>query len=295
MENDSLQTSLAWLRDILQGKIGHGLDTRVLQGLRVIHAEKGFMRFDFVVPKSVSDIDGNWNVGALASLVDLLGGVTIFSFANRVVTSVDFSVSYYSTAKIQVSANKGNLIHVVVEVKRKANGEVIAVGKQWMASNKLSVAQGAKEKRNFLKMEGGDSLKTALAWLRGVINGKIGHGLEARVLQGLHVTHAEKGSMRFDFVVPNTDVDGNWHVGALASLLDLIGIVTIYSFANRVISTVDFSASYYSTAKIQVTANRGKLLHVVIEVRRKGNGEVIAVGKQWMASNKQTLAQVSNV
>ncbi|PPD95637.1 hypothetical protein GOBAR_DD07336 [Gossypium barbadense] len=102
MENDSLQTSLAWLRDILQGKIGHGFDTRVLQGLRVIHAEKGFMRFDFVVPKSVSDIDGNWNVGALASLVDLLGAVTIFSFANRVVTSVDFSVSYYSTAKIQV-------------------------------------------------------------------------------------------------------------------------------------------------------------------------------------------------
>ncbi|PPD95636.1 uncharacterized protein [Gossypium hirsutum] len=154
-------------------------------------------------------------------------------------------------------------------------------------------------------MEGGDSLKTALAWLRGAINGKIGHGLEARVLQGLRVTHAEKGFMRFDFVVPNTvsDVDGNWHVGALASLLDLIGIVTIYSFANRVISTVDFNASYYSTAKIQehveieskVTANRGKLLHVVIEVRRKGNGEVIAVGKQWMASNKQTLAQVSNV
>ncbi|TYH53456.1 hypothetical protein ES332_D09G101500v1 [Gossypium tomentosum] len=248
MENDSLQTSLAWLRDILQGKIGHGFDTRVLQGLRVIHAEKGFMRFDFVVPKSVSDIDGNRNVGALASLVDLLGAVTIFSFANRVVTSVDFSVSYYSTAKIQehveieskVSANKGNLVYVVVEVKRKGNGEVIAVGKLWMASNKLSVAQ---------------------------------------------------------------DVDGNWHVGALASLLDLIGIVTIYSFANRVISTVDFNASYYSTAKIQehveieskVTANRGKLLHVVIEVRRKGNGEVIAVGKQWMASNKQTLAQVSNV
>ncbi|MBA0557928.1 hypothetical protein Golob_014970 [Gossypium lobatum] len=209
MENDSLQTSLAWLRDILQGKIGHGLDTRVLQGLRVIHAEKGFMRFDFVVPKSVSDIDGNWNVGALASLVDLLGGVTIFSFANRVVTSVDFSVSYYSTAKIQehveieskVSANKGNLIHVVVEVKRKGNGEVIAVE----INNDIPIEKkGAKEKRNYLKMEGGDSLKTALAWLRGVINGKIGHGLEARVLQGLRVTHAEKGFMRFDFVVPNT-------------------------------------------------------------------------------------------
>lgn len=46
-------------------------------------------------------------------------------------------------------------------------------------------------------------MKTALAWVRGVITGKIGHGLEARVLQGLRVTHAEKGFMRFDFVVPD--------------------------------------------------------------------------------------------
>ncbi|MBA0739813.1 hypothetical protein Gogos_013047, partial [Gossypium gossypioides] len=102
-------------------------------------------------------------------------------------------------------------------------------------------------------MEGGDSLKKSLALLHGVINGKIGHGLEAIVLQGLRVIHAEKGFMRFDFVVPNivSDVDGNWHVGALATMLDLIGPVTTFSFANRVISTVDFNVSYYSTAKIQ--------------------------------------------
>lgn len=35
-------------------------------------------------------------------------------------------------------------------------------------------------------------------------------------------------------------------------MLDLVGPVTTFSFANRVISTVDFSVSYYSTAKIQV-------------------------------------------
>ncbi|KAE8662100.1 proline-rich receptor-like protein kinase PERK1 [Hibiscus syriacus] len=149
MEDDSLQTSLKWLHGVLRGKIGHGLDTRVLEGLRVVHAEKGFMRFDLVVPNGVSDVDGNWHVGALASLLDLLGGVAIFSFANRIISSVDFNVSYYSTAKIQehveieskVTANRGKLLHVVVEVKRKGNGEVIAVGKQWMASNKLTVAQ----------------------------------------------------------------------------------------------------------------------------------------------------------
>ncbi|KAE8736475.1 acyl-CoA synthetase family member 3 [Hibiscus syriacus] len=151
MGDDSLQRSLAWLHDVLQGKIGHGYDTRVLEGLRVVHAQKRFIRFDLIVPNVVSDVDGNWHVGALASLLDILGAVTIFSFANRVISTVDFNVSYYSTAKIQehveieskVTANKGRLIHVVVEAKRKANGEVIAVGKQWMASNKLTVSQAS--------------------------------------------------------------------------------------------------------------------------------------------------------
>ncbi|TYI64572.1 hypothetical protein E1A91_D09G097900v1 [Gossypium mustelinum] len=140
-------------------------------------------------------------------------------------------------------------------------------------------------------MEGGDSLKKSLAWLHGVINGKIGHGLETRVLQGLHVTHTEKGFMRFDFLVPNA-----------VSLVDIIGLVTVYSFANRVTSTVDLNVLYYSTTTIQehveieskVSANRGKLMHTVVEVRRKGNGEVIAIGKLWMALNKLT-PQVSNL
>ncbi|MBA0557927.1 hypothetical protein Golob_014969 [Gossypium lobatum] len=35
-------------------------------------------------------------------------------------------------------------------------------------------------------------------------------------------------------------------------------------------------------------------MHAVVEVRRKGNGEVIAIGKIWMALNKLT-PQVSNL
>ncbi|MBA0683921.1 hypothetical protein Goari_025545, partial [Gossypium aridum] len=81
------------------------------------------------------------------------------------------------------------------------------------------------------------------------------------------------------------DVDGNWSVGALASLLDVIGIATIYSFASRIISTE------HVEIKSKVSAKRGMLMHVVVEVRREGNGEVIAVGKLWTASNKLTFAQ----
>ncbi|MBA0739817.1 hypothetical protein Gogos_013048, partial [Gossypium gossypioides] len=100
-------------------------------------------------------------------------------------------------------------------------------------------------------MEGGDSLKKSLSSLHDVIDGKIGHGLETRVLQGLHVTHAERIFMRFDFLVPN-------------------------------------AVSEHVEIESKVGANRGKLVHVAVEVRRKGNGEVIAVGKLWKAVNKLT-------
>ncbi|KAG8483377.1 hypothetical protein CXB51_023149 [Gossypium anomalum] len=137
----------------------------------------------------------------------------------------------------------------------------------------------------------GDPLKKSLTWLHGVLRGKIGHVIETRVLQGLHVILAEKGFMQFDFVVPNvvSDVDGNWHVGALASLLDLVGTITTFSYADCV------SAVEHVEIESRVMADKGKLIHVVVQVRKKGNGEVIAVGNLWMASNKLTIAQVSNL
>ncbi|KAG8483376.1 hypothetical protein CXB51_023141 [Gossypium anomalum] len=142
----------------------------------------------------------------------------------------------------------------------------------------------------------GDPLKKSLAWLHGVLQGKIGHGIETRVLQGLHVIHAERD-------LCNSDVDGNWHVGALALLLDLVGAITTFSYANCVSTVADFNASYYSTVKFQehveiesrVMADKGKLIHVVVQVRKKGNGEVIAVGNLLMDSNKLTIAQMSNL
>ena len=38
----------------------------------------------------------------------------------------------------------------------------------------------------------------------------------------------------------------------------------------------------------KVIGEKGKLSQVVVEVRRKGNGELIALGKQWMASTKDS-------
>ncbi|XVF74561.1 hypothetical protein PTKIN_Ptkin13bG0119600 [Pterospermum kingtungense] len=152
MEDTSLQEVLTWLQHLVKGGIGQELETRSLEGLCITQARKGLIRCSLIVPSLASDVDGNWHVGAIATLMDVIGAVAVYSVLNRVITSVEFSISYYSTAKIQehveieakVVATKGRLTQVMVEVRRKGNGELIALGKQWMASNNIKVAQVSK-------------------------------------------------------------------------------------------------------------------------------------------------------
>ncbi|XP_021298686.1 uncharacterized protein LOC110427470 isoform X3 [Herrania umbratica] len=142
MEDGSVQKSLKWLVDLSKGTISHELEALTLEGLQSLQGQKGFIRY------------GNWHVGAMATLIDDVGAAAIYSVADHVKASLDFSISIYSTAKIQeeveieakVTGDKGKLAHVVVEVRRKENRELIALGKQWMASSKDSAkaAQGSK-------------------------------------------------------------------------------------------------------------------------------------------------------
>lgn len=57
-----------------------------------------------------------------------------------------------------------------------------------------------------------------------------------------------------DFVtcLYNQDGNGNWHVGAMATLIDNIAGATVHSFAGQIRPTLDFSMSYYSSPKVQV-------------------------------------------
>ncbi|XP_022715002.1 uncharacterized protein LOC111274545 isoform X2 [Durio zibethinus] len=135
MEDGSLQKSLKWLGGLSNGIISHELEALTLEGLQILHGQKGFIRY------------GNWHVGAMATLIDDVGAAAIYSVADHVKASLDFDISFHSTAKIQeeveieakVIGQKGKLTQVVVDVRRKGNGELIALGKQWMASNKDSM------------------------------------------------------------------------------------------------------------------------------------------------------------
>ncbi|KAL5860306.1 hypothetical protein ACOSQ3_001612 [Xanthoceras sorbifolium] len=146
MEEESrVQTSVRWLQGLAEGVLGGEFEALMLAGLEVVEARESFIRCNFIVPLRLADESGNWQVGAMATLIDDVGAAAIYSLVGYVKLSVDFNISFYSTAKIQeeieieakVIGDRGKLTSVQVEVRRKDNGDLIALGKQWMASTNI--------------------------------------------------------------------------------------------------------------------------------------------------------------
>ncbi|KAF9685184.1 hypothetical protein SADUNF_Sadunf03G0028000 [Salix dunnii] len=145
MEDNPVQRSNKWLDDLSKG-LGHQLEAITVEGLKIVKALEGSILCNFVVSNRISDADGNWHVGAMATLIDDVGAAAIYSYGGHIKASVDFNISFFSTAKIheeveleaKVVGDKGRITSVIIEVRRKNNGELIALGKQWMASNNNS-------------------------------------------------------------------------------------------------------------------------------------------------------------
>ncbi|KAE8696077.1 putative Major facilitator superfamily protein [Hibiscus syriacus] len=146
-DDDILKQLIGWFQDLVDGTIGQELETRSLQGLRITHARKGYLRSEFAVPSLAADVNGNWHGGAIAILMDAVGAVAAYSAFHHVIKSVDFSISHYSTAKIQeevvveakVVGNHDKLVQVMMEARMKANNELIASGKMWAALNNFAI------------------------------------------------------------------------------------------------------------------------------------------------------------
>ncbi|KAE8705133.1 proline-rich receptor-like protein kinase PERK1 [Hibiscus syriacus] len=139
-----LQRSLKWLDEVTNGAIGYELEARSLRGLQVIKAQTGFLRCSFIVPATASDMNGNRHIGAIATIIDNVGGAAIYSTGHHLKVTVNFNIQYHSTAKIQeeveieakVNGDRGKLTSVVIEVRNKSNnGRLIAIATQWTAAN----------------------------------------------------------------------------------------------------------------------------------------------------------------
>ncbi|CAK9174579.1 unnamed protein product [Ilex paraguariensis] len=139
MEDDPPQRARKWVEGMSKG-LDKELDGLILGGLQIEKCEKGLIRCNFTIPPHLSDKNGDWHVGAIATLIDDIGAATVISSAGNIKGTVDLSISYYSTAKIQekveiegkVVGQRGQVMSAAVEVKKKENGEMIALGRVWM-------------------------------------------------------------------------------------------------------------------------------------------------------------------
>ncbi|CAN6456542.1 unnamed protein product [Victoria cruziana] len=122
---------------------GEGMnECLAVAGLRFAHTERGRFVCSLTVPRSVTDSEGKWSRGAMATLMDNLSAVAIMSCDLPIKISVEFSISYFSevAAKEEVEiesracTHEGKLSAVVVEIRKKATGEPVALARQWMSS-----------------------------------------------------------------------------------------------------------------------------------------------------------------
>ncbi|KAK7860272.1 acyl-coenzyme a thioesterase 13 [Quercus suber] len=103
-----------------------------LRGIRVDRVEPGLVSCTFKVPRRLTLASG-----AIANLVDEVGGAVVHVEGLPMNVSVDMSISFLSTAKLddeleltsRVLGRKGGYSGTVVLIKNKATGELIAEGR----------------------------------------------------------------------------------------------------------------------------------------------------------------------
>ncbi|KAJ0580804.1 putative HotDog domain superfamily, acyl-coenzyme A thioesterase 13 [Helianthus annuus] len=78
-------------------------DDLALKGIRVDQLQPGSISCSFTIPPRLTDRNGDLANGAIATFVDLIGGALLHEMDVPMKVSVDMSISYLSTAKINVS------------------------------------------------------------------------------------------------------------------------------------------------------------------------------------------------
>ncbi|KAJ4952949.1 hypothetical protein NE237_029781 [Protea cynaroides] len=112
-----------------------------LIGLQIVQVQRVSILFRLILRKELADRTGNCHVGAIAAIIDAAGATAVAAYTGDLKVSVDFNISYLSTVKIEeeveieakMTAHRGKVSLTTVEFRRKKDGKVIALGKQWMS------------------------------------------------------------------------------------------------------------------------------------------------------------------
>ncbi|KAF9615671.1 hypothetical protein IFM89_026053, partial [Coptis chinensis] len=89
------------LQDLINGRVGHQIETLTLHCLQVLSFKKGLITCVFIVPKILADTDGNWHIGAIATQTDVLGAIVVGSSTGQVQATVNFNITCFSSVKIE--------------------------------------------------------------------------------------------------------------------------------------------------------------------------------------------------
>ncbi|KAF8090798.1 hypothetical protein N665_0466s0002 [Sinapis alba] len=108
-----------------------------LRGIRVNRVDPGFISCSFKVPLRLTDRDGYLANGAIANLVDEVGGAVVHVEGLPMNVSVDMSIAFLSKAKLgeeleitsRVMGERGSYKGTIVVVRNKMTGEIIAEGR----------------------------------------------------------------------------------------------------------------------------------------------------------------------
>lgn len=107
-----------------------------LRGIRVDRVEPGLVSCTFKVPRRLTDRSGKLASGAIANLVDEVGGILV-QCENPNNVSVDMSISFLGSAKLndeleitsRILGQRGGYSGNIVLVKNRVTGELIAEGR----------------------------------------------------------------------------------------------------------------------------------------------------------------------
>eukprot|EP00268_Persea_americana_P033349 TRINITY_DN33021_c0_g1_i10.p1 TRINITY_DN33021_c0_g1~~TRINITY_DN33021_c0_g1_i10.p1 ORF type:complete len:133 (+),score=20.02 TRINITY_DN33021_c0_g1_i10:373-771(+) len=102
MAESKAEMAKKWLEDRANPAHSTVVGNLAIGGLQVFSAQTGRILCNFLLPRHLSDKDGNWRAGAIATLIDNVGSLAIASATGDIKISVAFDISYFSTVKINV-------------------------------------------------------------------------------------------------------------------------------------------------------------------------------------------------
>ncbi|VVB01854.1 unnamed protein product [Arabis nemorensis] len=133
----------------VEGLVGEGrsfYEDFSLRGIRVNRVDPGFISCTFKVPLRLTNRDGYLANGAIANLVDEVGGAVVHVQGLPMNVSVDMSIAFLSVAKLgeeleitsRVLGEIGSYKGTIVVVRNKKTGEIIAEGRHSLFGRQAS-------------------------------------------------------------------------------------------------------------------------------------------------------------